>query len=101
MRTKELFCAAAMAVGALSSKSQSANGYSLNFVGYVNMVYPGSGAYSFICNPLNNTNNNITNLFVHPPDNTSLLRWDPVALDFQPDQYSYSTFLGKWQKNGA
>jgi len=100
MRTKTLLCAAALAAGVATSMAQS-NVYSLNVVGYCNVPYKGGGLFQFICNPLNNTNNNITNLFVNPPDNTSIIRWDPIILDLEPNTYSYSTFLHKWQKNGA
>src|SRR5258706_12992421 len=102
MRTKTLLCLAALtAAGVTASMAQSSNVYSLNVVGYCTVVAAGSGAFSMVGNPLNNANNNITNLYVAPPDNTTIIRWDVGNQDLSTDQYTYSTFLGKWQKNGA
>jgi hypothetical protein len=101
MRIKTLLCLAALtAVGVTASMAQS-NVYSLNVVGYVNVVYPGNANFSMACNPLNNANNDITNLFKAPPDGTSIIRWDAGIQDLSSDQYSYSTFLGQWLKNGS
>src|SRR2546421_1894502 len=61
MRTKTLVCAAALAAGALTSWAQS-NVYSLNVVGYVNVVFP-PGQFTVFANPLNNANNAISNIF--------------------------------------
>src|SRR5262249_49098363 len=100
MRTKTLICAAALAAGALSSWAQV---LSLNVVGYVNDGIIGNGSYNFICNPLNNANNNITNIFpaASQKDGNVILRWDPVAADFQLTTYSFSTFFGKWLDNNS
>ena len=64
MRTKTLLSTAALlAAGVATPMAQSSNVYSLNVVGYVNVPVYGGGQYNMICNPLNNANNNITNLF--------------------------------------
>src|SRR5882762_7945075 len=102
MRTKTLLCLAALtAAGVTASMAQSSNVYSLNVVGYCTVVAQGGGAFNMVGNPLNNANNNITNLYKAPPDNTTLIRWDVGAQDLSGDQYSYSTFAGQWLKNGS
>src|SRR5438067_2075413 len=99
MRTKTLICAAALAAGALTSWAQS-NVYSLNVVGYINRVLPGGATpVSVVCNPLNNANNNITNLFsVGIPDGSIIQRWNPTLNggDFDPVGYQYSAAQHKW-----
>lgn len=58
MRTKVLLGLAVLAAGALTASAQI---YSQNVVGYVNVqVDPG---YSLIANPLNSTDNSVSNLF--------------------------------------
>src|SRR5947207_14275109 len=91
MRTKALLCAAALAAGAVSSMAQS-NVYSLNVVGYVNLPVAGSaaGAFTFIANPLNTTNNTIASLIPNPPDGTTLFKWTGSAF------VSSTFFLGAW-----
>jgi len=84
-------CAAALAAGAVSSMAQS-NVYSLNVVGYVNLPVAGSaaGAFTFIANPLNTTNNTIASLIPNPPDGTTLFKWTGSAF------VSSTFFLGAW-----
>lgn len=102
MRTKSLLAAAAIiAAGVASSQAQS-NVYSLNVVGYVNTVIEGGGAYSLICNPLNNTvGNNNTNLFKgsNQQDGANILKWDVNTFDFQGTVPTYGTFAGAWDIN--
>jgi hypothetical protein len=62
MRTKTLVCAAVMAAGLASSAMAQSNVFSLNIVGYVNFTQPAS-KYDIICNPLNQTNNDVSFLF--------------------------------------
>ena len=103
MRTKTLLCAAALAAGVATSMAQS-NVYSLNVVGYVNTKLTGGFAYNLIANPLNNTNNNITNLFANLPatqDGSSIYRWDATISDFQADSYVYDAAAAQWKKNGG
>lgn len=99
MRTKSFLVAAALiAAGALTSQAQS-NVYSLNVVGYVNVVVEGGGSYNLLANPLNNTSggNGLTNLFkagTGPGDFDQVLTWDVNAFDFAAVQPSYGG--GAW-----
>ena len=102
MRTKLLFAAAAIiAAGVASSQAQS-NVYSLNVVGYVNVVVEGGGSYNLLANPLNNTSaggNNLTNLFPGTqPVSAQILTWDVVNFDFDAVQPSYGV---AWDVNVA
>lgn len=99
MRTKSLFAAAAiLAAGVASSMAQS-NVYSLNVVGYVNVVVQGGGSYNLLANPLNNpTSNGVTNLFNGTPgDFDQVLTWDVNAFDFAATQPLYLS--GAWDSN--
>src|SRR5262249_25584145 len=98
MRTKTLLCAAALAAGVVSTMAQS-NVYSLNVVGYVNVPTRGTGNFTLIANPLNNTGSNgndITNLFSVAQDGDSIFTWDAGAQDLGTTIYSYSSFLHAW-----
>src|SRR5439155_14751749 len=64
MRTKTLLCAATLAAGLASSMAQS-NVYSLNVVGYYNVVIP-AGQKRLIVNQLNTTNNTLVNILPGP-----------------------------------
>jgi hypothetical protein len=98
MRTKTLLCAAALAAGVATSMAQS-NVYSLNVVGYVNVPTLGGANFNLIANPLNNTNNSITNLFAIAQDGDQVYRWNATIQDLDPVIYSYSTFLHSWDGN--
>jgi len=98
MRTKTLLCAAALAAGVATSMAQS-NVYSLNVVGYVNVTTTGGGNFNLIANPLNNTNNSITNLFSVAQDGDQIYRWNKGVQDLDGTIYTYSTFLAKWDGN--
>src|SRR2546430_1617669 len=73
MRTKALFCAAAMAAGALSSWAQS-NVYSLNVVGYYNVTVAGNH-YGMLANQLVQTNSTVQALFASAPSGQTILKW--------------------------
>ena len=64
MRTKTLVCAAILAAGLASSMAQS-NVYSLNVVGYYNVVIPG-GTKVMLANQLNTTNNTLAGVLPGP-----------------------------------
>src|ERR1051325_7668433 len=64
MRTKTLVCAAIRAAGLASSMAQS-NVYSLNVVGYYNVVIPG-GTKVMLANQLNTTNNTLAGVLPGP-----------------------------------
>ena len=76
------------------------NVFSLNVVGYVNTKLVGGGAYNMVANPLNNSNNNITNIFQNVPDGSSIFRWDPTVSDFQSTTYTYAAGAHVWD-NGS
>jgi hypothetical protein len=93
MRTKALFCAAALAATSLAASAQT---YSLNVVGYVNIAL--TNGYNMIANQLDLdgtlTNNTIWTIFgTNMPVGTSISGWDPAAATFRT-----TTFLanGKW-----
>ena len=95
MRTKTLLCAAALAAGVATSMAQS-NVYSLNVVGYVNVKTVGGISFNMIANPLNNTNNNITNLFKGVNDGDQISTWDANIQDVSATVYTYSAFAQNW-----
>jgi len=87
MRTKTLLCAAALAAGVASSMAQV---YSLNVVGYVNVKFP-AGSFTVFVNPLNTTNNAVSNLFkANTPDSSFMFDWSSGANDWN----SPITFAG-------
>jgi hypothetical protein len=101
MRTKTLLCAAALAAGVVSSMAQS-NVYSLNVVGYVNVPTKGGGNFNMIANPLNNGNNQISNLFAgFAQDGDSIFRWNPTTQDLDGTIPTYSSFSQSWTPNMA
>jgi hypothetical protein len=66
-------------------------------VGYVNVPTKGGGNFNFIANPLNNANNNISNLFAgFAQDGDSVFRWNPTIQDLDGTIYSYSAFSSSW-----
>jgi hypothetical protein len=74
MRTKTLLIAvAALAAGVLTSSAQT---YSQNVVGYVNVVYKGANAYTLVANPLDDGNGNImTNIVGNLPAGSTVTTW--------------------------
>ena len=101
MRTKSLLAAAAITAAGLASSLAQSNVYSLNVVGYVNTVVEGGGTYSLLCNPLNNQNNNLTNVFstaagAQQPS-SQILTWDVVNFDFDVLQPAF--VAGAWTAN--
>jgi len=99
MRTKTLLCAAALAAGVVSTMAQS-NVYSLNVVGYVNVPTLGGGSFNLIANPLNNGNNQISNLFAgFAQDGDQVYQWNPLVQDLDGTIPTYSSFSGTWTPN--
>jgi hypothetical protein len=99
MRTKTLLCAAALAAGVVSSMAQS-NVYSLNVVGYVNVPTKGGGNFNLIANPLNNANNNISNLFAgFAQDGDQVYRWNAGIQDVDATVPTYSGPSATWTPN--
>lgn len=96
MRTKTLLCAAALAASVVSTMAQS-NVYSLNVVGYVNVPLKGGVNFNLIANPLNNANNNITNLFTTAAsDGDQIFTWNAAAQDLGATIYTYSIVSHSW-----
>jgi hypothetical protein len=105
MRTKTLLLTAACAViGTVAASAQSV--YSVNAVGYVNVNIP--TGLSIIANPLNTTNNAISNILASVPDNTTVYTWNGTKLNpnnyFAGDGWDYpATQLapgtGAWIRN--
>jgi hypothetical protein len=78
MRTKALLLAAAvMAVGASTLTAQV---YSANAVGYVNLSLP--TGFSIIANPLDNTNNELNTLLAGAPVGTRVYRFDAPTQNY-------------------
>ena len=107
MRTKTLLIAAAAL--ALSLATSQAQVYSANVVGYANVVLPGNGAQSLICNPFDDGNGNqLTNLFTTLPNQSSITTWGGAtfnaAIPFQAGNWVGNTALppgiGFFVKNG-
>ncbi|HWN94592.1 MAG TPA: hypothetical protein VNT99_06150, partial [Methylomirabilota bacterium] len=79
MRTKTLLLSAAvLAAGLAASTAQSV--YSVNAVGYVNIVV--TNGYNLITNPLNGTNNNINTIIPVAPQDSIVLRWSNQNQNF-------------------
>ena len=89
MRTKALFCAAAVAACALSAVAQN-NVYSLNIVGYVNVPVPAN--YSLLANPLSAGVTNGANEIMTPIDGEQILTWTGSGYSY----VSYDTGFGGW-----
>jgi hypothetical protein len=90
MKAKGL-CAFAFAAGIGISIAQS------NVVTNVSITLKGGINFNLICNPLNNTNNDTTNLFRFGSDGDQIYRWNPVIQDLDGvggNYPTYSTVLG-------
>jgi hypothetical protein len=95
MRIKTLLCLAALTAAGVTASMAQSNVYSLNVVGYVNVPIYGGGQYNMICNPLNNANNSISNLFNNfAQEGDQIFRWDVNAYDFSATTPTYSG--GHW-----
>ena len=71
MRTKTLLLSAA--VGAAGLLAASAQVYSVNSVGYINLTIP--TAYSLISNQLKTTANKLSDILPAPPSGTKVIKW--------------------------
>lgn len=96
MRTKSITLAAACLAGGMFAASAQSNVYSLNIVGYANVVSPVANQFALLANPLDNgTNNNITGLFPSAPNGTQIQIW--TGSSFQGAQKAF----GNWNTNLA
>jgi len=85
MRTKTLLiAAAALAAGILASSAQT---YSQNIVGYVNVTAP-VGQYNLLCNPLTTGNDVLTNVLQGVPGGSFLQLWNGAG--YTPYQWKGS-----------
>jgi len=93
MKTKLSILTAVLALaGGLTVKAQTV--YSLNIVGYCNVVVPAN--FSIIANPLNATNNSINSLFPSVPNGSTIYRFNTNSCQF----VSYNYFFG-WGNNSG
>jgi hypothetical protein len=75
MRTKALLLAAALTAAGIASTLAQSNVYSLNVVGYVNVTVP--SGFSLIANPLQASDNTISNLFNSSnPQGSTVFTWN-------------------------
>ena len=93
MRTKVLLCLAALAAGIFSSSAQV---YSLNVVGYINVTVPANG-FALIANQLDDGNGNkLDNVIPVAPDGAQFYKFNGT--------YTSTAFDGlanAWDDNGA
>lgn len=79
MKTKSILAAALlMAASAASASAQTV--YSVNAVGFVNVVFP--PGFSIACNPLEGATNTVAALFPSVPNGSSIFKFDSVAGQF-------------------
>jgi len=97
MRTKTLLIAAtALAAGIISSEAQTV--YSVNVVGYANVITP-AGQLALISNPLDLDGiNNITNVLKNTPNGTQVQIWNGAG--YTPVTRS-SFGVGAWSANAT
>ena len=96
MRTKSLCLAAAVLAGGVLAASAQGNVYSLNIVGYVNVVNPVANQFTMIANPLDTgAGNTITNLFPTAPNGTTVQVWNGTTF------VSSTKAFGNWTTNLA
>jgi hypothetical protein len=91
MRTKSLLLTAALIAAGISVSQ--AQVYSVNAVGYINVVCkPG---FTIIANQLINSNSTVAALFPNSPDGTQILKW--VGNGFAVNNYDAG--FGEWDDN--
>ena len=89
MRTKTLLLTAA--IGAAGLASASADVFSVNAVGFVNITAP--KGFSMIANPLDNkAGNDLNHVLPTVPDGTTIYKFNGAT-------YDLSTYLGGWDPN--
>lgn len=103
MRTQAILCAAALAAGAVSSMADSANVYSLNVVGYYNVVLKGGGL-TLTANQLDVvsggvTNNSLNNVLPSLPFGSEVLKF--VNNDYNVDIFDGTQWLDNNSGNAS
>ena len=91
MRTKTLLLAAALTAAGIASIQAQSNVYSVNVVGYVNVVAP-VGQFKMIANPLNATNNTIGGIGPVLPAGLAQIYKNEPALKMLQDDLRYYTY---------
>src|SRR4051812_45499963 len=81
MRTKTLLLTAAALVAGVASSMAQSNVYSVNVVGYANVVLKGNGLYTLVANPFNDGNGNqLTNILNSAlPKQSQVLTWNGTS----------------------
>jgi hypothetical protein len=79
MRTKTLVLTALLGLAASPMFAQT-NVYSVNAVGYVQVVFQ-PNVFTMVGNPLNTTNNSIGSLFTAFPNGTQFYKWNGATYD--------------------
>ena len=89
MKTKSIL-AAALLIAASAASASAQTVYSVNAVGFVNVVFP--PGFTLASNPLEGATNTVAVLFSSVPNGTSVFKFDSAL-----GQYTGTTFLfGNW-----
>lgn len=105
MRTKTLALSAMLgALGAASAIAQT-NVYSINAVGYINLVLP--NGYSIICNQLTTTNNTVGGIFQNTAannyqwNNCLVLKFNTADGKYDQTDQGSSSYASGWISGGT
>lgn len=94
MKAKAILAAGLMmAASAVTSLAQTV--YSVNSVGFVNVVFP--PGFSLGCNPLDGADNTLAALFPTVPNGTSIFKFDTATGNFVGGTFS----RGSWGQNAT
>lgn len=92
MKIKSILAATLLAASAASATAQV---YSVNAVGFVNVVF--TNGFSIACNPLEGADNTIAALFPAPPNGTSIFKFNAATGQFEGGTFS----RGSWGANAT
>lgn len=105
MRTKTLALSAILgALGAASAVAQT-NVYSINAVGYINLVLP--KGFSIICNQLTTTNNTVAGVFQNNAgngfqwDGCTVFKYNPGDGHYDQTDIASSSYSSGWVSGGT
>jgi hypothetical protein len=96
MKTKSLLLAAVILVAGIGGSLAQTPIFSVNAVGHV--VIPLTNQYNLLSNPLNGTNNQLNTIVPFAPEDSFILRWDPINQTFV-DPINY--IGGAWDPNAT
>jgi len=91
MRTKTLLLTAVVAAAGVASSI--AQVYSVNTVGYVNVVAKGNGAFTLVSNPLDDGTNTVSSIAAGLPNKSSVQIWNGAGFT------GASKVAGAWSPN--